>query len=118
MRRSRHDSGVLVLRPQGPSLDADSAAGLKDALREQIAAGEHELCVDLDEVESMDSTGLGVLIGAFRQLGGRGTIRLSGVRPMVRTLLHMTQMTRMFPIVDTLDPDSGSGSGSGPGPSG
>lgn len=109
MRRSRHDSGVLVLRPDGPSLDAASSTGLKDALREQIDAGEHELCVDLDDVESMDSTGLGVLIGAFRQLDGRGTIRLASVQPMVRTLLHMTQMTRMFPIVDSLGPDSDSG---------
>ena len=111
MRRNRHDSGILILHPQGPSLDAASSTGLKDALREQIAAGEHELCVDLDEVESMDSTGLGVLIGAFRQLDGRGTIRLTGVRPMVRTLLDMTQMTRMFPILDTLGSDSGSDSG-------
>jgi len=108
MQRHRHDSGILVLRPDGPSLDAGSSSGLKNALREQIAAGEHELCVDLDEVESMDSTGLGVLIGAFRQLGGRGTIRLSSVQPMVRTLLVMTQMTRMFPIVDTLGSEPGS----------
>ena len=92
MQRSRHDSGILVLRPDGPSLDADSSTGLKDALRDQIAAGELELCVDLDDVESMDSTGLGVLIGAFRQLGGRGTIRLSRVSPSVRTLLEMTQI--------------------------
>jgi anti-sigma B factor antagonist len=109
MQRRRHGSGILVLRPDGPSLDAASSTGLKDALREQIAAGELELCVDLDDVESMDSTGLGVLIGALRQLGGRGTIRLVGVKPGVRTLLHTTQMTRMFPIVDSLDPEPGSG---------
>ena len=108
MQRRRHDSGILVLRPQGPALDAGSSTDLKNALREQIASGEHELCVELDEVESMDSTGLGVLIGAFRQLDGRGTIRLVGVRPMVRSLLETTQMTRMFPILESLGPDPGS----------
>jgi anti-sigma B factor antagonist len=103
MQSHRHESGVFVLRPGGPRLDADNAHELKSVLTEHIASGDRELCVVLDEVEAMDSTGLGVLTGAVRQLGERGQIRLCEVRPPVRTLLEMTQMNRLFRIYDSMD---------------
>ena len=103
MQEQRHPSGVLIFRPEGPALDAGHAEALKHAFDTRIGEGKHEFCVDFHAIETMDSTGLAVLIAALRQLDGRGKIRLCSVQPAVRTLLEMTHMTRMFPVLDSVD---------------
>lgn len=105
MKPERHPSGVLVLQPTGPRLDAETCDPLKEALFEQISDGEHQLCLDLQQVESMDSSGLGVLIGAIRQVAGRGEIRLTHVRPEIQNLLQMTNVGSLFRIMDSLEDD-------------
>ena len=69
--RRRHLVGETIDYACTPRLtqSASAVAGCYDAA---IDAGAHDLLVDLSEVDFIDSTGLGVLIGATKRLQPRG----------------------------------------------
>jgi anti-sigma B factor antagonist len=87
----------------GGEVDMDSAAGLDRALK---SCSHHSPClvVDLTAVTFVDSTALGVLIGARRraQQGG-GQVLLVNPPSLVRRLLTGTQLQQSFVVYETLD---------------
>src|SRR5690348_7477709 len=62
---------TLVFKLRG-SLDLATAPTVRAALAEATEKGGHHLIVDLTQLEFLDSTGLGVLIGAHRRAAERG----------------------------------------------
>lgn len=87
-------------------VDLHSAPRFKAAVNEAISVASEEKCVvlDLTRVEFMDSTGLGVLIGRYRELkeaGGELRIVLQG--GPIRHLLKMTGLEGVFDVFETRD---------------
>jgi len=75
-------------------------------LREQLMplAGAGTLIVDLSEVSFLDSTALGVLVGAMKRQRERGgTMRIVTAGTRVRRLFEITGLTRVFTCYETLD---------------
>ena len=96
--------GVAVLRLAGDALGGPDGSALHDALHRDRGDGPLWAVVDLDGVRHMNSSGLGMLIGALttaRNTGG--DLRLAAVGPRVRTLLDVTQLTSVFQSFDTVD---------------
>ena len=61
------------------------------------------LVVDLTEVEFCDSSGLSALLIAERQMRGHGgKVSLVGVHKKVMALLKISQLDRVFQILDSL----------------
>jgi anti-sigma B factor antagonist len=62
------------------------------------------LVVDLSRVTFMDSTGLGVLIGALRRINERGgRMALVCADGPVLRVLELTRLTEVFSIFDSVD---------------
>ena len=92
--------GLAALSVRG-ELDIRSAPDLRSWLTRVLDDGAGQVVIDLSGVEFMDSSGLGVLVGAHRRLariGGRLTI--VGVGDVVGRLLHVTGLTRVFDVRD------------------
>jgi anti-sigma B factor antagonist len=91
------------------ALDIHSAPVVRERLGDVLAQDWRTIVVDLHDVEFMDSTGLGVLIGARRRSQDAG-IKLALARPSRSTyrLLAVTGTRRHFTIVK--DPGRGNGS--------
>jgi anti-sigma B factor antagonist len=82
-------------------VDVDGAALLRQALAGAIGAGFVDLVVDLRLVTFIDSTGLGVLVGALRNVrrhGGQLQIVVSDPR-LVR-LLRISSLDQLFVVHD------------------
>lgn len=59
--------------------------------------------MDLADVEFMDSTGLGVLIGSLKRLRETdGSMVLAGIRPSVARVFEITGLDRIFTIHGSL----------------
>ena len=80
-------------------LDVHTAADVRNALVDAVAAGAGELVLDLSALEAVDATGLGVLVGAHRraQRAGR-TLVLEDVQVPVARLLLVTRLDRVLAI--------------------
>jgi anti-sigma B factor antagonist len=80
-------------------VDLYTAPRLREQLDEAIESGSQRLIVDLSELDFIDSTGLGVLVGALkraRQGGGELTLR-SPTRSTYK-ILEIAGLTKLFTI--------------------
>ena len=96
--------GVAVLRLEGDALGGPGGSALHDALHESRGSGPIRAVVDLDGVRHVNSSGLGMLIGALttaRNTGG--DLRLARVPDRARTLLEVTQLLGVFQTFDSVD---------------
>ena len=97
----RSEAGVTFLRPETDQIDLAKAGELKARLSEHISRGNRVLALNLSQVEFMDSSGLGVLISALRQLECKGELLLCGVQEGVVGLLRITSLVRIFSLYRT-----------------
>lgn len=90
--------GICTMSLQG-EVDVYTAPRLKEAIIELIEAGCPRILVDLDGVGFIDSSGLGVLVGALRRAKEQdGTIRLVCTRENVLKIFRITGLDKVFAI--------------------
>jgi anti-sigma B factor antagonist len=90
--------GVAVASVVGEA-DLYTAPELKQALSQLIDDGAHSVLVDLSRTTFLDSTTLGVLMGAVRKLRPRGgQIAISCSDPNIRKIFEITLLDRIFAI--------------------
>ena len=92
-----------VVVTAGGEIDLHTATGLARAVDESLPSSPC-LVIDMSRVTFVDSTGLGVLIGARnRARQGGGAVVLVHPPNLVRRLLVGTQLQQTFPVFDTVD---------------
>jgi len=90
---------VLAVRGE---IDLFTAPELKQVLAESIEAGRIRIIVDLTETTFLDSTALGVLIGAVKRLRSRdGALALVNVDENIAKTFEITGLDQIFTILDT-----------------
>jgi anti-sigma B factor antagonist len=86
----------------GGEIDLATAPDLKGALGDAIDGGARRVLVDLSEATFIDSTTLGVLMGAvkrLRPLGGE--LAIACLDANIRKIFELTLLDRIFAIFDT-----------------
>lgn len=83
---------------------------LRQEIVSQISQGNHQLVIDLDSVDFIDSTGLGVLIGGLKRARSQGgDLRVSGVDERLEKIFDLTGLGDVLAVVDPADPDREAG---------
>jgi len=98
VQRSVLDHGVGLVELAG-EIDISTAPRFKEELEALIAEGHTDVVIDLSEVAFIDSTALGVLVGAVRRLhphGGRMVV-VAQSHPVMRPLT-LTGLDRAFTV--------------------
>jgi len=97
------DSGVTVLAPSG-RLDVVGAPALKEAVTEAMKNGQPRLVIDMEGVTFVDSSGLGSVVSALKQVRtSKGDLRLAAPNQQVRVVLELTTLDRVFPYFATVE---------------
>ncbi len=92
------ESGVPVIEVRG-EINFDTAPELRDALARTISAGNYDLVVDLNQIDFLDSTGLGVLIGALRSVRAHhGSLRVVCEQTRFLKIFEITGLAKVFSI--------------------
>jgi anti-sigma B factor antagonist len=87
---------IAVLRLHG-ELDVSTAPALRDTVVQLISEGRTAIQFDCADLGFIDSTGLGVLIGArARCMAANGSVTLTGVKPALQRLLAVTGIEGLF----------------------
>jgi anti-sigma B factor antagonist len=85
-------------------IDLFTAPELKSALSEAIESGHTRIVVDLTDTTFLDSTALGVLIGAVKRLRSRdGRLTIVNVDDNIAKTFEITGLDQIFPISPTRD---------------
>lgn len=89
---------VLVLKLQERRIDASTAVAFKAKLSEFLDDGYLNIIINLAEVGFVDSSGLGALVSALKEVGPQGEIKLCEVREGVRSIFELTRLDTVFDI--------------------
>ena len=85
-------------------IDLFTAPELKSALSDAIESGRSRIVVDLTDTTFLDSTALGVLIGAVKRLRSRdGRLTIVNVDENIAKTFEITGLDQIFPISSTRD---------------
>jgi anti-sigma B factor antagonist len=96
------DGGVPVVSVTG-EIDVATAPALRQHLAAHEAEHESVVVVDLTNVTFIDSTALGVLVGAYRRLGDVDSVlRLVVTEARILKVFEITDLMSVFPIFDTV----------------
>ena len=78
-------------------LVSDTAPQLKDVVKQLIPGG-GRILIDLADVQHLDSSGLGTLVGLKVSAVNAGycTLELINLSPRIADLLRITKLTQMF----------------------
>ena len=96
------EQGPAVIVVDG-ELDAYTAPKLKERLADLIEDGTHQLIVDLEGVEFLDSTGLGALLSALKRARAHdGSVDIICTQIRILRIFKITSLDRVFDIYDSV----------------
>jgi anti-sigma B factor antagonist len=100
---STRTEGDRTVVSVGGEIDVYTAPKLREQLVDLINAGQYHLVVDMEDVEFLDSTGLGVLVGGLKRVRAHdGSLRLVCTQERILKIFRITGLTKVFPIHDSV----------------
>lgn len=95
---------IVVLELVGKVMGGADATVLNDKLHELVGQGKKRVVVDLGQVTSMNSTGLGILISGLTTMRNTGgDLKLANVTERIQNLLMITKLKTVFEAFETID---------------
>ena len=96
---STRTEGDKTILDVGGEVDIYTAPQLRGQLIDLVSSGHHHLIVDMEGVGFLDSTGLGVLVGALKRVRTHdGSLRLVCTQEHTLRIFRITGLTKVFPI--------------------
>ena len=99
----RKVDGHSVVDVKG-EIDVYTAPKLREKLIELVSEGSYEVVVNLEGVDFLDSTGLGVLVGALKRGKAHdGNLSLVCTQDKILKIFKITGLTKVFPIHESVE---------------
>ena len=96
------ESGELLVKIEG-EVDVYTSIDLKKELTRLIEVKQKKIIIDLENVNYMDSSGLGVLVALLKELRKiGGDLKLISLPVSVKKIFDLTRLTKFFSIYNNL----------------
>jgi anti-sigma B factor antagonist len=95
---ARGEGGRTVIEVAG-EIDVYTAPKLREKIAALVDDGVYDLVIDLERVEFLDSTGLGVLVGGLKRVRTHdGSLSLVCTQERLLKIFRITGLTKVFDI--------------------
>lgn len=102
MEHTRREEGAVTILELAGELEVSEAPALRDLLGAAVAGPQSRMLLDLTAVTFIDSSGIGVLVGAQRLADAAGSrLGLAGANAGVRRVFELTRTDRVLRLFDT-----------------
>ena len=91
-----------IVTVNGPRIDAAVAVAFKESMRVETK-DTPQIILNLEQVEFVDSSGLGAIVAAMKAMGAPKAMALAGLTPTLEKVFRLTRMDSVFPLFDSLD---------------
>ncbi len=100
----RQRDSVTILDLKGKITIGVGDVALRNAVQEAINSGATKVVINLRDVTTIDSSGVGELVSAYTTATNRGAkLRLANLPSKVSDILQITQLITVFDVFDSED---------------
>ena len=97
MVKARRLDDVVILDLSGRITIGDGTVVVRDTIQKLLRNGERKVLMNLEDVDYIDSAGLGELVTAFTTVRGEGgQVKLLKLTHRIRDLLQITKLLTVF----------------------
>ena len=98
----RQVEGITVLDPKGKITIGSGDVALRDSVMQAIEDGATKILINLRDVSTIDSSGIGELVAAFTTVTNMGgQLKLANLSPKVTDILQITQLATVFQVEES-----------------
>jgi anti-sigma B factor antagonist len=103
---ARTTDGVEIISLQGKITIGSGDSQLREVITNALNAGKMKLLLDMSGVTTIDSSGIGELVGSYTTVTNRGgKLKLLHLPAKLNELLHVTQLITVFEVYEN-EPDA------------
>ena len=100
---TRDADGTTIVAVEG-EIDVYTAPKLRDKITELVGDGVYHLIIDMEGVEFLDSTGLGVLVGGLKKVRAHnGSLQLICTQERLLKIFRITGLAKVFTIHESAE---------------
>jgi len=100
----RRRSNVQVIQLRGPLRMGEAVDGFRQTIDEAVAAGDNQLVVNLTEMPTIDSSGIGILVKAMASAKQRGgALKLVNPSKFAVQTLRLVGVLNLFEVFEDED---------------
>ena len=98
-----NQDGIEIVDVEG-EIDVYTAPRLRELLIDLVTNGSYQIVVNMEKVEFLDSTGLGVLVGGLKRVRAHdGSLDLVCTQERILKIFRITGLTKVFGIHNSVD---------------
>ncbi|MDX1582015.1 MAG: STAS domain-containing protein [Thermoanaerobaculia bacterium] len=98
---TRDVDDVRIIELQGKITIGAGDTQLRDVIIKSLEEGKKKILLDMGEVTTLDSSGIGELVGSYTTVANRGgTLKLLHLPSKISDLLQVTQLITVFEVYE------------------
>ena len=98
------ENGIICIKLEGDVIGGPDARTLHDLIHELINQKKTRIILDLEKVELMNSSGLGILISVLTTVRkANGDLLLLNITDRIQNLLTITKLNSVFRVFGAFD---------------
>ena len=99
---SRSVGGVEIIALEGKITIGSGDTQLREVINNAVSSGKTNILLDLSKVTTIDSSGIGELVGSYTTVTNRGgKLKLLHLPAKLNELLHVTQLITVFEVYES-----------------
>jgi len=103
---ARTANGVEIIKLEGKITIGAGDSQLREVITNSLNAGKMNILLDMGGVTTIDSSGIGELVGSYTTVTNRGgKLKLLHLPAKLNELLHVTQLITVFEVYEN-EPDA------------
>ncbi|GAA3164590.1 anti-sigma factor antagonist BldG [Planomonospora alba] len=104
LKLDHHSEDRLTIVEVEGEIDVYTAPRLRELLIDLVNKGNFHLLVNMEKVDFLDSTGLGVLVGGLKRVRAHdGSLELVCTQERILKIFRITGLTKVFGIYSSVD---------------
>lgn len=98
---TRNVEGVEIIGLSGKITIGSGDSQLREVITNALNEGKNKILLDMGEVTTIDSSGIGELVGSYTTVANRGgKLKLLHLPAKLNELLHVTQLITVFEVYE------------------
>ena len=98
---TKTEGDILIIRPLERRMDAKVAVDFHSEITAYINAGNRRIVFNVNQLDFIDSSGLGAIVSCLKHLGRDGEFVIAEAAETVLSMFKLTRMDRVFQIYPT-----------------